>query len=126
MLISTSSSGGFDNITKWLKDVQNATPKNAFNKLGMEGVDGLRRNTPADTGETASMWDFKIVEGQGSSELVFINTAHSHTDVNIAKLIRLGYVNGTGGYVPPRDYITPAMSRVYSIAGDMIMKELLK
>src|SRR5699024_4781669 len=126
MSLSISSSGGFDNITKWLKNTQNATPKNAFNKLGKEGVDGLRMNTPADTGETASMWDFKIVEGKSSSELFLINTVRSHTDVNIAKLIRLRYVNGTGCYVPPRDYITPAMSRVYSIAGDMIMKELLR
>lgn len=126
MTITVTGSGGFDNVTKWLKEVQNVPPKNAYDKLGKMGVDGLRQNTPADTGETAAMWDYKIVVGKNSSEVAFINTAHSYNDVNMAKLIRLGYVNGTGGYVPPRDYITPAMSRVYSIAGDMIIKELLK
>ena len=75
--------------------------------LGNEGVRSLSEFTPiGETGQTSMGWSFVISKSSKQYELAFINQAHPGESVNIAKIIRLGHGTGTGGYVPPNDYIT--------------------
>lgn len=122
-----TTSGGFDNITKYLKKVQSADASNTLHAMGREGVESLKRTTPTgDTGQTAMGWGYSVTKVRNGVELSFHNNAHPQESVNIAKLIRLGHGTGTGGYVPPYDYITPALSHMYRTAGDRIAKELFR
>lgn len=127
MRIGISSSGSFNNITSWLTNAQHKSPNKVLKSLGNEGVRSLSEFTPiGETGQTSMGWSFVISKVGKQYELAFINRAHPGESVNIAKIIRLGHGTGTGGYVPPNDYITPAMSNVYKTAGDRIAKEMFK
>ena len=127
MRIGISSSGSFKNITSWLKNAQDKSPNKVLKSLGNEGVRSLSEFTPiGETGQTSMGWSFVISKSSKQYELAFINQAHPGESVNIAKIIRLGHGTGTGGYVPPNDYITPALSNIYKTAGDRIAKEMFK
>lgn len=127
MRIGISSSGSFNNITSWLTNAPNKSPNRVLKALGNEGVRSLSEFTPiGETGQTSMGWSFVISKSSKQYELAFINRAHPGESVNIAKIIRLGHGTGTGGYVPPNDYITPAMSNIYKTAGDRIAKEMFK
>ena len=127
MRIGISSSGSFKNITSWLTNAQHKSPNKVLKALGNEGVRSLSEFTPiGETGQTSMGWSFVISKTSKQYELAFINQAHPGESVNIAKIIRLGHGTGTGGYVPPNDYITPAMSNIYKTAGDRIAKEMFK
>ena len=127
MRIGISSSGSFKNITTWLTNAKNRSPNKVLKSLGNEGVRSLSEFTPiGETGQTSMGWSFVISKSSKQYELAFINQAHPGESVNIAKIIRLGHGTGTGGYVPPNDYITPALSNIYKTAGDRIAKEMFK
>ena len=127
MRIGISTSGSFKNITSWLTNAQHKSPNKVLKSLGNEGVRALSEFTPiGETGQTSMGWSFVISKTSKQYELAFINIAHPGESVNIAKIIRLGHGTGTGGYVPPNDYITPALSNIYKTAGDRIAKEMFK
>lgn len=125
MRIETTSSGSFQNTTNWLSQSMNKSPETALNNIGNEGVAKLKNATPrGETGQTASGWDFRVKRLSTGAEVAFINTAHPESAVNVAKLIQFGHGTGTGGYVPPRDYINPALKDTFNSAGDRIAKEM--
>ena len=106
--------GSFDNTREWLNRLTvNDSVTQAMESIGKQGVDALSSRTPVDTGQTASGWGYELTTGRHQSELALYNTAHPHVSGNMARMIYTGYSTGTGGYVPPRDYITPAMTPIY-------------
>lgn len=126
MRITIESKGEFNKVKGWLAGVVNRSPVNALRQVAAEGERELARNTPKDTGETASGWTSEITTTRGSAEVSWYNTAHPHTSVNIAKVIDLGHGTGTGGYVPPRPYIVDSMTNVWKKFDDTVSKELFK
>jgi hypothetical protein len=127
MEVTFGSKGDFDNVQEWLNKVAKNSPNDALNKIAKEGEQSLAANTPKDTGVTAAGWESEITtEGKGIFEVVWTNTAHPETSVNVAVIIDQGHGTGTGGYVQPRPYIKRAMDSVFANAGDEIEKELIK
>lgn len=127
MRLSIETSGSFNNITKWLNELPNKDPSSTLNSIGKEGVSALSQATPiGETGETAMGWRHKVSKVQGGREVAFVNNAHPEAQVNVAKIIQLGHGTGTGGYVPPYDYINPALQGVFKSAGDRLAKEMFK
>ena len=125
MKVTFESIGNFDTTIDWLNKAADASPAVALERIGNQGVMALRANTPVgSTGKTAMGWSYKVEIGRGQSEVTFMNNAHPHTNVNVAKLIDSGHGTGTGGYVPPRPYIKAAMNGVFKNASDLIVKEL--
>lgn len=123
MRVDIVTKGDFRNITNWLNGVKDKSPTLVLRDIGREGVESLSRATPiGETGETAMGWDYTI----DGSEVAWINRAHPEAAVNIAKIIQTGHGTGTGGYVPPYDYITPAMEMVYRRASERIQREMIK
>ncbi|MEG0239487.1 MAG: HK97 gp10 family phage protein [Anaerorhabdus sp.] len=96
-------------------------------KIGESGVIALRAGTPIGaTGQTARGWKYKITSNKRGAELAFYNTAHPQASANVAKLIQFGHGTKTGGYVPPRDYINPALRNIFNRAADDIAKEVFR
>ncbi len=126
MRVSFETRGGFDNTERWLKDIANNNMSSQLKQIADKGVRSLSSHTPKNTGETANSWKADIHTRGEVSEVVWTNTAHPETNVNLAKLIDLGYSTGTGGYVPPRPYIKNAMKPVWLDVDRMISKELNK
>lgn len=109
--------GSFDNVREWLNRIaQDDLTVQTMEAMGQAGVESLAEHTPKDTGQTAASWGYDLKVGRNESELSWYNTAHPHVSGNIARMIYTGHGTGTGGYVPPRDYITPAMTPIYDQA----------
>lgn len=121
-----SSSGSFKATENWLKRASNKIPTNAMRQIGSKGKSALAAATPRDSGITASGWNYEIQASLGGADLYFVNNAHPGLTINLALAIQMGHGTGTGGYVPPIDYINPAMSSIFSSAADLLVKEMIK
>lgn len=125
MVVSFETEGNFDKIIKKLQQLTDSDAQAALRKIGENGVAELQNATPKDSGETAASWDYKVKGSRKGPELVFVNNAHPELGVNIAVLKQVGHGTGTGGYVPPFDYIRPAMSKTFNRAGSILSKEMV-
>lgn len=125
MKISFESKGDFGNLSSWLNGVSKHSPSASLNRIASEGVRNLSLNTPKDTGETAAGWESRIVTNGDTAEISWINTAHPESEVNVAKLIDIGYGTRTGGFVPPRHYIRKSMRPAWKEANNLV-KELIE
>lgn len=121
MGITIQADGSFINTQKFLSRLTKQDIYAILDKYGPMGVQALSDATPLGTGETAHSWTYEIRQTKGSHELVWINT-HNVNGANIAILIQYGHGTGTGGYVPGRDYINPAMRPIF----DKILADIRK
>ncbi len=124
--ISVSTSGNFSKTFKLLENMKDFKRKKLIailNKYGERGVKSLREHTPMDSGETANSWSYEIIEEDGKATLVFTNDAQND-GIPIAILIQYGHGTGTGGYVPPNDFINPAMKPIFQKIADDAWKEV--
>lgn len=119
--ISIEMSGSWDKTKKWLKKMTSKGFDRTLHQIGSRGEKALGTATPVgETGQTARGWRYKVEK----DELSFNNVAHPEESVNIAKIKDLGHGTGTGGYVPGKHYIKPAMVPVWRMASKLIDKEL--
>ena len=81
--------------------------------------------TPKKTGLTASSWNYKIEEDNGSVTLSFYNDDVEGGE-NVAILLQYGHGTNNGGYVEGIDYINPAVSRIFDDVADSIVEEVNK
>ena len=127
MKLSVESVGDFEKTKRWLSKVSNTTPTTSLNQIKNETITALALNTPkGETGQTSQGWRGKVVRTSRGAEMIISNVAHPEAGVNIARLIHTGHATGTGGYVPPRPYITQTMNRVFKRAGKRIAREMIK
>lgn len=121
MKVDVSTVGDFSRTIKRLQKMATTSPNKALQKIASQGTNALSAGTPVgDTGQTASGWKDKVTD----NEIQWANNAHMGESVNIAKIIQLGHGTGTGGYVPPNDYIRPALTPIFGDAADIIAEEL--
>lgn len=125
MHVRFETEGNFKKILDILRNFQNRDARAALSSIGNEGVRRLERTTPKDSGETAASWDYTVQNTRKGPVLGIYNHGHPELPVNIAVLKDVGHGTGTGGYVPPANYITPTMDKTFSRAGDIIAKELI-
>lgn len=121
------SKGDWSKTESWLKRIQ--TLKNArtiLEKYGREGVAALAAATPVDSGETASSWDYEIVQNGDSTALIFTNSNTTYQGTPIAILLQYGHGNGNGGYVQGRDYINPAVRPIFDEIANKAWKEVVE
>lgn len=126
MRIEITSKGDFKDTISWLNKMKRNSPISTLHQIGREGVAALGPATPKDSGATAMGWDYKISSKGGKHEIAWINKANPGTSANVALLIQLGHGTRNGGYVPPIDYINPALRGIFSTAGDRLAKEMFK
>ena len=113
--------GDFGNLEKYLKKSRRAN----LDVLGQAIVNALRDATPVESGETANSWGYKIVSTSRGLDLEIYNT-HINDGVNIAIILHYGHGTGTGGYVPPRQYIDSAIDAAYKKTINKVLEDYLK
>lgn len=90
--------------------------------IGASGVNALSINTPKDSGQTASSWRFELSKSNSVYDLRWYNDAYPNLGVNVAIMLQYGHGTGTGGWVPGRDYINPALKPLYSKVSDFYLR----
>lgn len=111
MDISIKSSGSTSKLENFLRKNSRGSQFDKLSDFGDRGARALAAATPRDSGETAAHWDYKIVKGRGFYRIVWTND-HVVDSASVAILIQYGHGTGTGGYVPGKDYINPAMKPI--------------
>lgn len=90
--------------------------------LGVQGVNALAEATPMNTGTTASSWDYKLIEEDGKTRLVFVNNNVVNGWYNVALMLQYGHATRNGGYVQGIDYINPAIQPVFDSMASKIWR----
>lgn len=117
-MIKIDSKGDFSKSFKYLERLDSWKVDPILHKYGKQGVNALAAATPVDSGETANSWNYTI-KSTGKSGSIHWNNTHVNNGVNIAVILQYGHGTGTGGYVPGRDYINPAIRPIFdAIARD--------
>lgn len=124
-MISFRQKGDFSKLSRYLKNVKEASRLKILDKYGREGVAALASATPVDSGETASSWYYEIERGNGSVKINYCNS-HINKGVPIAIILQYGHGTGTGGYVEGRDYINPAIKPVFEKMAEEAWREVTK
>ena len=127
MKFEITTSGNFKNTESWLTRMLSNKSSSTLDKLGAQGVASLSRNTPiGETGKTAAGWTYKVSKTKSGQELAWYNHGHPETMANVALLIQYGHGTGTGGYVPGRDYINPAMNDIFTNGAKQLLEEMTR
>lgn len=87
------------------------------------GVEALSRNTPIESGLTASSWEYGI-EGNRKSFTITWYNSHINNGFPVAIGLQYGHGTGTGGWVEGRDYINPAIQPEMDKIAEDIWKEV--
>ncbi len=126
-MIRLHCKGNYDKTEKFLKDNKDFDKiKSILEKYGREGVAALSSATPIDSGETASSWNYEIIDEGGAVSLTFVNSSCIETGTPIAILLQYGHGNGRGGYVQGRDFINPAIQPVFDKLLEEAWREVSK
>jgi hypothetical protein len=124
-MISFTQKGSFKNTERYLSKLQKLEVFAVLNKYGTLGVNVLSNATPMDSGETAQSWSYTVVQRPGYYSIRWHNS-HQNDGVPIAIILQYGHGTGTGGYVPGRDYINPAIRPIFEQMADEAWKEVTK
>ena len=117
-MITFKHTGNFNKTTSFFDRVRKVDYKGILAKYGQAGVDALAAATPVSSGLTASSWFYEIVEESGRTT-IYWNNSNVQNGVSIAVILQYGHGTKNGGFVQGRDYINPAMQKVFeSIASD--------
>lgn len=114
MGIKVTTKGDFRNMERFLNNAKKMDSHilSTLERYGQIGVDMLSAATPVDTGLAASSWYYEIEENKKGYILHWCNS-DIENGINVALLIQLGHGTKSGGYVPPVDYINPALRDIF-------------
>ena len=124
-MISFRQKGDFSKLTSFLERAKETVYLGDLNKYGRQGVAALASATPVDTGKTASSWNYKIENNNGSISISFENS-NVQDGVPIAIILQYGHGTRNGGWVEGRDYINPAIQPIFDQIVNDAWKEVTK
>lgn len=122
-MITVRQKGDFRKTEKFLKKSLGRDYMKVLDKYGRYGVQALASATPKDSGETAAMWDYEIIQNGSSISVVWKNY-NIVKGVNIAVILQYGHGTRNGGYVEGRDYINPALRPIFDALAESAWKEV--
>ena len=122
-MISFRQKGDFSKLTSFFERAKEAVRLGKLDKYGREGVDALMSATPADSGQTARSWYYRIEQKKGSVTITF-NNSNIQNGVPIAIILQYGHGTRTGGWVQGRDYINPAIRPVFDRITEYAWREV--
>lgn len=123
-LITFVQKGNFANTYNFLNRASFRNHMDVFHRYGEEGVRALSSYTPKRTGKTASSWNYKVVQKNGSTSIEWDNT-NVIKGVKIAVILQYGHGTRHGGYVGGIDYINPALRPVFEKMANEIWNEIV-
>lgn len=123
-MIKIKSAGDFNSFLNFAKRSSKREVFIDLDSYGRRGVEALAAATPVDTGISASSWSYRIfIRGKRPS----IEWFNNHVDENgtpIVLLVQYGHGTGTGGYVPPYDFINAAIQPIFDAIEDDVWKKV--
>jgi len=123
-MISFTQTGDFSKTSKFLSKAKGLRISD-LGKYGEQGVTALARNTPVDSGVTASSWSYKIITAGGKTTISWFNSSKVE-GVPIAVILQYGHATKNGRWVAGRDYINPAIRPIFDKIADLAWKEVTK
>lgn len=123
MGIRIKHKGSFKKTERFLNFASKFDPMPILERYGEIGVEELRNATPVDSGLTASSWYYEIENDKGNYTIHWNNNNMSD-GLSVAILIQNGHATRSGGYVPPNDFITPAIREVFDRLSIQVWKEV--
>ena len=123
MSVSVKSTGHFKDTLAFLDKHSRKDYQRIFRQYGELGVKALSSATPVDSGKTASSWEYRIKETQGTTTLEWHNT-NVNDGVVVAVLIQYGHATQGGGYIQGYDFINPAIKPVMDKLAEDLWKEV--
>jgi hypothetical protein len=115
----------FKRTSKYLDSIMKKDLTGIMERLGREGALALSYSTPMDTGEAAASWDY-YVERDGDIYRVVWTNSKMAGRTPVVVLVQYGHATGTGGYVPGRDFINPALRPIFTKFSDLIFREVVQ
>lgn len=122
-MIRVEHKGSFKDTERWFARMKGREHLKAAEPFVQEGVVALKNATPKRSGKTAESWSGGVDQTASGITLHWDNS-NTVDGVNVAVLIQYGHGTGTGGYVPPTDFINPALKPVMDKAEEAVMKEV--
>lgn len=122
-MLTVEEVGKFGNVEQWLLKATkfDATPQ--VQTLGARMKGQLSAATPVDTGLTANSWNYTVKKETGGVRLTVGNS--SENGFNVVQALRHGHGTGTGGYVPPNDFVTPVVEPLIDNATNLIVRRVI-
>ena len=124
-MITITETGDFNTVEAYLARLSRGDLSQVLNKYGEMGVNALSNATPTDSGLTSESWYYDIVSRPGYYSIRWHNS-NVHDGIPIAILIQYGHGTRNGGYVQGRDYIMPAMRRIFDQIAAEAWKEVTR
>ena len=121
--IKIISHGSFNKATAYLEGLKSLKIDKILESAGQKGVDALRAATPRGTGVLANSWSYKIIHGSGNAKIEWHNS-DIEGGYSVALLVQYGHGTNKGGYVPPHDYINPAIEPILNEIATQIGEEV--
>lgn len=121
--IKLVSDGSFEKATAYLERLKMLKLDGILDSYGKKGVDALRDASPRDTSELANSWSYTITRGNGLAKIEWHNS-DIEGGYSVALLVQYGHGTNNGGYVPPHDYINPAMDPIFEELSRQIGEEV--
>lgn len=120
-MISIKTSGSFRRTESFLTKLSKIDILQILRGYGLEGVNALAHATPVDSGLAAQCWGYEV---SASNEVYTITWTNSDVENGFPVVIMLqyGYGTGTGGYVQGRDFINPAIQKVFDDISNKVWK----
>lgn len=123
-MFTVDESGSFGKIESWLTKAKTFDTTADVKKLGQQMISNLEPVTPVDTGLTANSWGYNVKASKGGAVLTITNS--SENGFNVVQALRHGHGTGTGGYIPPNDFVSPAVSPLIDSATNLIVRRLVE
>lgn len=124
-MLSYTFSGDYKKTKQYLNKLLSLSLDQVADEYGKRGVQALSDATPLESGDTASSWDYEIVN-DGDSLSIFWTNSNVNDGVVIAVILQYGHGTGTGGYVEGIDYINPALRPIFQGFADELWKEVTR
>lgn len=123
MNIEYNVKGDWGKIDSFLEKGRNFVRLGLLDKYGRRGVKYLSDATPKDTGLAASSWRYEIVRSDGVTSLRWCND-DIEDGYNVAILIQYGHATKSGTWVEGRDFVNPALKKLFEEMSIEIWEEV--
>lgn len=132
MGISVTSEGNFNKTESLLLNITKGNYMSKVDNIAKKGVAALKAATPVDTGQTRDSWSYAILQEGNGVTITWTNNRYIEgyyytTEGRTPLVIILVYGHATKhGYVPPNDFVTPAIEATLKEITDTTWAEVNK